>query len=80
MDSWCRNTAQPRLDGDLTLFHPCEGGAPVAMQVSWDELGGRKAANVFTIANAPQRVRDLPDPWPDMRAQSLGKKLLAGYA
>ena len=50
------------------------------MPVNWDELGGLKAANVFTIANAPQRVRDLPDPWPDMKAQSLGKKLLAGYA
>lgn len=55
-------------------------GAPVAMPVSWEELGDLKAANVFTIANTPQRVRDVPDPWGDMTAQSLPKKLLAGFA
>ena len=55
-------------------------GAPVAMPVSWDELGGLKAANVFTIANAPQRVRDVPDPWADMTSQPLPKKLLADFA
>ncbi len=55
-------------------------GAPVAMPVSWDELGGLKAANVFTITNTPQRVRDMPDPWADMAAQSLAKKLLTQFA
>lgn len=55
-------------------------GAPVAMPVSWEELGDLKAANVFTIANTPQRVRDVPDPWADMTTQSLPKKLLAGFA
>jgi bifunctional non-homologous end joining protein LigD len=55
-------------------------GAPVAMPVSWEELGGLEAANVFTIANAPRRVRDMPDPWAEMTAQPLAKKLLAGFA
>jgi bifunctional non-homologous end joining protein LigD len=55
-------------------------GAPVAMPVSWDELGGLKAANVFTITNTPQRVRDVPDPWADMPAQPLAKKLLTQFA
>ena len=55
-------------------------GAPVAMPVSWDELGGLKAANVFTVENAPQHIHDTPDPWAEMTAQSLAKKLLAGFA
>ena len=55
-------------------------GAPVAMPVSWEELGGLKAANIFTIINAPQRVRDVPDPWAEMTAQSLAKKQLARFA
>jgi bifunctional non-homologous end joining protein LigD len=75
---WLRN------DRGSTAISPystrAREGAPVAMPVSWDELGGLTAANVFTITNAPQRVRDLPDPWAEMKAQSLGKKLLAEYA
>ena len=55
-------------------------GAPVAMPVSWDELATLKAANGFTIANAPGHVREVPDPWADMSAQPLAKKLLAGFA
>ena len=75
---WLRN------DRGSTAISPystrAREGAPVAMPVSWDELGGLTAANVFTITNAPQRVRDLPDPWAEMKAHSLAKKLLAGYA
>lgn len=55
-------------------------GATVAMPVGWDELGGLKSANQFTIVNAPRRVRDVSDPWADMVAQPLAKKLLMGFA
>lgn len=55
-------------------------GAPVAMPVTWEELGGLQSANVFTVANAPRRVRDLPDPWADMMPQTLTRKLVAGFA
>jgi bifunctional non-homologous end joining protein LigD len=55
-------------------------GAPVAMPVSWEDIGRLKAANAFTITNAPQRVREVPDPWADMTGQSLARKLIAGFA
>jgi bifunctional non-homologous end joining protein LigD len=55
-------------------------GAPVAMPVSWEELSGLKSANAFTITNAAERVRDMPDPWADMKVQSLAKKRLVGFA
>lgn len=75
---WLRN------DRGSTAISPystrAREGAPVAMPVTWDELGALKAANAFTIANAPQRVRDIADPWAEMTAQPLAKKLLAGFA
>jgi DNA primase len=50
------------------------------MPVSWDELDSLEAANTFSVINAPQRVRIMPDPWGDMTPQSLGKKLVARLA
>ncbi|MGB0086880.1 MAG: DNA ligase D [Rhodomicrobiaceae bacterium] len=41
-------------------------GAPVAMPVSWDELEGVRAASIYTVANAAERLRDSRDPWADM--------------
>ena len=55
-------------------------GAPVAMPVSWGELGTLKAANFYTIVNAPHHVRYVADPWADMAAQPLAKKLLDDFA
>jgi bifunctional non-homologous end joining protein LigD len=37
-------------------------GAPVAMPLSWDELGKNPLAGSWTIGNAAQRLRQ-PDPW-----------------
>jgi bifunctional non-homologous end joining protein LigD len=37
-------------------------GAPVAMPLSWDELGKNSLADSWTIRNAAERLRQ-PDPW-----------------
>ena len=50
------------------------------MPVGWDELSSLTSANAFTISNAPARVRDTPDPWDNMDAQSLSKKLIGAFA
>ncbi len=39
-------------------------GAPVATPVTWDELPGLKAANVFSLPDALKRLEDA-DPWSD---------------
>ena len=39
-------------------------GAPVAMPVTWEELAGLKAANVFSIEDARTRLSQA-DPWED---------------
>lgn len=42
-------------------------GATVAMPISWDELPELKATNMYTIANAPERMRALgKDPWAEL--------------
>ncbi|SKA35927.1 DNA ligase D [Consotaella salsifontis] len=54
-------------------------GAPVATPVSWEELEGLAAANVFHPADVLARL-DQPDPWSDYAGvrQSLTKKALSG--
>jgi bifunctional non-homologous end joining protein LigD len=42
-------------------------GAPVAVPLTWEELGAQKAANAFTVANLSKRLARLRrDPWQDM--------------
>jgi len=42
-------------------------GAPVAMPLSWSELGRLKSANQYTVQNAMQRLgRQKTDPWAGM--------------
>ena len=43
-------------------------GAPVSMPLAWDELGPEIGPAHFTVANAPARVANTPDPWADFRA------------
>ena len=42
-------------------------GAPVSMPLAWDELGPEIGPAHFTVANAPARVANTPDPWADFR-------------
>ena len=42
-------------------------GAPVSMPLDWDELGPEIGPAHFTVANAPARVANTPDPWADFR-------------
>lgn len=42
-------------------------GAPVSMPLAWDELGPETGPARFTVANAPERVANTPDPWADFR-------------
>ncbi|MEF2072541.1 DNA ligase D [Consotaella aegiceratis] len=53
-------------------------GAPVATPVSWDELEGLAAANLFHPADILERLQDA-DPWADYIdvKQSLAKKAMA---
>ena len=43
-------------------------GAPVSMPLAWEELGPEIGPAHFTVANAPARVANTPDPWADFRA------------
>ncbi len=44
-------------------------GAPVAMPLSWEELGTTPASSYFTVDNALQRLGNLKsDPWQDFRS------------
>ena len=43
-------------------------GAPVSMPLDWDELGPEIGPAPFTVANAPARVANAPDPWAGFRA------------
>ncbi|BDA82907.1 ATP-dependent DNA ligase [Aureimonas sp. SA4125] len=56
-------------------------GAPVAVPVSWDELDGLEAANLFRLDEVVARL-EKPDPWADYGAvrQSLTKTLLKKLA
>ena len=45
-------------------------GAPVSMPLAWDELGPEIGPAHFTVANAPARVANTPDPWADFRASA----------
>ena len=52
--------------------------APVAAPITWAEAETARAANIYTIANMPQRVRDVGDPWSgygDVR-QSVTAKMM----
>jgi bifunctional non-homologous end joining protein LigD len=53
-------------------------GAPIAMPVSWEELSDIGKANIFTVADAADRLRDSYDPWADMSkaSQSLTKAMI----
>jgi len=42
-------------------------GAAVSMPLSWEELGPEIGPANFTVANAPVRVANTPDPWADFR-------------
>ena len=46
-------------------------GAPVSMPLAWDELGPDIGPAHFTVANAPARVADTPDPWADFRRAAV---------
>ena len=56
-------------------------GAPVATPVSWDELKGLKAANLFHPADVLKRI-EAPDPWADYGKvrQSITRKLVERFA
>ena len=45
-------------------------GAAVSMPLDWDELGPEIGPAHFTVANAPSRVANTPDPWADFRASA----------
>ena len=42
-------------------------GAPVSMPLAWDGLGPEIGPAHFTVANAPARVANTPDPWAGFR-------------
>ena len=42
-------------------------GAPVSMPLAWGELGPEIGPAHFTVANAPARLANTPDPWIDFR-------------
>ena len=46
-------------------------GAPVSMPLAWDELGPDIGPAHFTVANAPVRVADTPDPWAEFRRAAV---------
>ena len=50
-------------------------GAPVALPVSWDELGTLERANGFTTLHARERLQD-SEPWPEIPSQSITKALI----
>jgi bifunctional non-homologous end joining protein LigD len=56
-------------------------GAPVATPVSWDEVDGLEAANMFSLGEAAARAEG-PDPWPDYFkvTQSITKAMLSSVA
>jgi bifunctional non-homologous end joining protein LigD len=56
-------------------------GAPVATPVSWDEVDGLEAANMFSLGEAAARAQG-PDPWPDYFkvTQSITKAMLSSVA
>ena len=43
-------------------------GAAVSMPLAWEDLGPEIGPAHFTVANAPARVANTPDPWSDFRA------------
>jgi bifunctional non-homologous end joining protein LigD len=56
-------------------------GCPVATPVSWDEVDGLEAANMFSLGEAAARAQG-PDPWPDYFkvTQSITKAMLSSVA
>ena len=42
-------------------------GAAVSMPLDWDDLGPEIGPAHFTVANAPSRIANVPDPWADFR-------------
>ena len=46
-------------------------GAPVSMPLAWEELGPEIGPAHFTVANAPARVANTPDPWADFRRAAV---------
>ena len=59
---WLRNE---RGATAITPFSPrARPGAPVAVPVSWDELGRMQNGNAYTVRTLPQRLARLTqDPW-----------------
>jgi len=37
------------------------------MPLDWDDLGPEIGPAHFTVANAPSRIANVPDPWADFR-------------
>ena len=56
-------------------------GCPVATPVSWDEVDGLEAANMFSLGEAAARAQG-PDPWPEYFnvTQSITKAMLSSVA
>ena len=52
--------------------------APVAMPVSWDELGSLTSADQYTVHDVGERVAAGPDPWAGCveTRQSITKRML----
>ena len=51
-------------------------GAPVSAPCTWEELArGEAEPRTFTLRGMAQRVREVGDPWSDMRAQSLARAI-----
>ncbi len=74
---WMRNE---RGATAIAPYSPrARAGAPVAVPVSWDELAGLDAANVFKLSSVGPRLKTLKDdPWPgyfDLR-QTIRKQTL----
>ena len=47
-------------------------GAPVAMPLDWDELGGRLRGSTFHLKNALRRIEKAGDPWRGMARRARG--------
>jgi bifunctional non-homologous end joining protein LigD len=78
---WLRNE---RGATAIAPYSPrAKGSAPVALPVSWNELGRIKSANAFTIETVQRRLqRNAPDPWKGYFTvrQRIGREALRFFA
>ncbi|HMJ53780.1 MAG TPA: non-homologous end-joining DNA ligase [Polyangiaceae bacterium] len=52
-------------------------GAPISAPCTWEELaGGEAGPTTFTLRGMAKRIRDVGDPWSEMRAQSLDRAIV----